>query len=238
MSVVGWPIGSSSPDVLGSMATNNEGKNVGYELIDTDLEGTWHGNSNSLLINVPETPGDKCSGRKIIEAGNGQMWFFMQKDGVFKAYVDGSRDAAKLIRGATFEGRLFHVTPFHYTMVLGAHQSDKAGWFGSYYPAMLNMNRDFATIFLLGSAGGLGPACRDYGVLFKEQQWFSKISNEVDLDLMRSARQISDQWLWQAAPEENAAGEQYPSDCPDPDPTYPVEDINNCWGGNTEDLPE
>jgi hypothetical protein len=225
------PSTAEETEELGPVRYNNDGKAVGREIVSTPLAGTWAGNANSLLINPPATPGDKCSGRTIIEAGNGQQWFFMQPNGVFKAYADGCRDGVRLIRGAVFEGRMFYMTPYHYAVVLGAHNPDVSTWSGSYYPAMLNRDRTSCTIFLLGVAdGAFTNECRDYGVLFKEQQWYNKISDTVDLELMREVRSYSDQWLWQAAPEENAAGQQYPPECPAPAPDYPVEGINTCWG--------
>lgn len=222
---------SYPPDELGAIVRNANNYELGEEIINTSLAGTWHGNSNSLLVNPPATPGDKCSGRTIIEAGNGQMWFFLQPNGAFEAYADGSRDGTRLIRGGKFTGRLFHQTDYHYAMVLFADSGGPDTWSTSYYPAMLSRDRQSATIFLLGLAGGFPIECRDYGVLFKEQQWFNKISDEVDYELMRKVRRYSDQWLWQPAPENGAPGEQYPPTCPDPTPSE-----NPCWGG--DELPE
>jgi hypothetical protein len=197
------------------MVTLNDGKNIGYELVSTSLAGSWQGNSRSLFINAPAVPGDRDSGRTVIEAGHGQMWFFLQNNGIFTAYADGCRDGGKIIRGSKFEGRIFKMTDYAFALVNGGHLADKSSWSSSYYPVILNGARDQSTIFTMDTSAAFTDceACRDYGRLFVEQQWFGKISDEIDLEIMRGIRAISDQWLWQPQDEDGPFGEQYPPDC-------------------------
>lgn len=216
MSVVGWPVGESSLDVVGSMTTNAQGKNIGYELVSTSLAGSWQGNARSMYINAPAVPGDRDSGRTIIEAGHSQMWFFLEPNGVFKAYSDGCRDGGKIIRGTAWEGRIFKMNDTAFVLMNGGNDPDKNNWSTSYYPILLGADRKSATIFTQDTSAAFTDceACRDYGRLFAEMQWFQKISDGYDLSLMREVRAISDQWLWQPQPEDGpASGENYPGDC-------------------------
>lgn len=226
MSVIGWPVNPSAPpgagDVVGEMATNNDGRRIGYELVSTSIAGSWQGNSRSLYINPPATPGDKWSGRTVIEAGHGQMWFFMHPNGVYDAYADGCRDGGRIIRGVKFQGRIFKMTDTAYCLVNGAHQPDKSGWSSTYYPVLMDRERKHATIFTMDTSAAFPDCeqCRDYGRLFVEQQWFTKVSDEIDLEVMRGVREFSDQWLWKDLPEDGAQGEQYPDTCTPPSGSY------------------
>ena len=215
MSIVGWPIGSSAPDVVGEMVQSEAtGKNVGYRVLSTNLAGSWMGNSMSRLFLPPQTLGDASSGRLLREGGHGQMWFFLNADGTFDAYADGCRDAGNIIRGGKFSGRIFKISDFAFNLINGVE--GETGWGELYYPLFLNPERNHSTIFLMDSSAVFDSAdnCRDYGSLFGEYQWFTKVSDEVDLDIMRDVRAISDQWLWQPQPEDGAPGEQYPDTCP------------------------
>jgi hypothetical protein len=170
-----------------------------------------------MQIQPPQTLGDNSSGRFVQNAGHGQMWFFMNEDGTFDAYADGNRDGGKIIRGDKFSGRIFKMTDFAFNLVNGVE--GEAGWGEIYYPVFVNPARDQSTIFLLDSSvvfgTGENATCSERGQFFVEQQWFVKISNEVDLNIMRDVRAFSDQWLWQPQPEDGPLpGERYPDTCP------------------------
>lgn len=219
MNVIGWPVKPEDPapqDVVGEMATSTDtGKNVGRRVVSTSLAGSWMGNSRSMLIQAPQVLGDNDSGRLVKEAGHGQMWFFLNPDGSWCGYADVSRDGGRLIRGFKFCGRLFKVSDYCFNLINGVE--GEPGWGEAYYPVFLNPARDFATIFILDShvAFAGNQDCKGYGPLFIESHWFSKISDEVDLEIMREVRSISDQWLYQPQPEDGAdpVEEQWPTDC-------------------------